>query len=88
MIVAAVMEFFRTSQMPKYVSSTKLVVLPKVHHPQSVSEFRPISCYNVMYKCIAKLLCNRLKEVLPSIIDPSQAAFVKGRHLVHNVLIC
>lgn len=30
----------------------------------------------------------RLKQVLPHLIDPSQAAFVPGREILYNILIC
>ena len=33
------------------------------------------------------MLCQRIKEILPSVIDPHQAAFVQGRELLYNVLI-
>ena len=29
-----------------------------------------------------------MKDVLPSLVSDKEAAFVKGRSLVHNVLIC
>jgi len=74
--------------MPNYISATKLVVLPKVPHPQVAADFRPISCCNTLYKCITKLLCQMIKDVLPYLIDPSQGAFIKGRELLYNVLIC
>jgi len=74
--------------MPSYISETRLIVLPKVPHPQSATEFRPISCYNVIYNAISKLLYKRIKEVLPYIIYQSQGAFIKGRELLYNVLIC
>jgi len=72
----AVLNFFKNGSLPHYVSATKLIVLPKVQHPQEATEFRPISCCNVLFKCIAKMLCQRIEEVLPSIIDLYQAAFV------------
>ena len=33
------------------------------------------------------MLSQRFKEVLTSIIDPNQAAFVQGRELLYNVLV-
>jgi len=74
--------------MPKYFGATKLVVIPKVANPQHASDFRPISCCNVVYKCAPKLLSNRIKEVLSHLINQSQGAFVRGRELLYNVLLC
>lgn len=52
-----------------------------------MSDLRPISLCNVVYKIIAKILANRLKSVLHNIIDPSQSAFVQGQNIVDNFLI-
>ena len=35
---------------------------------------------------MAKLLANRIKPLLGNLISPLQAGFVKGRHLVDNVI--
>ena len=48
--------------------------------------FRPISLCNASYKILAKLLANRLKLLLGKLISPLQGGFVKGRHLVDNVI--
>lgn len=52
-----------------------------------IEEFRPISCCNTIYKVASKLLANRLKQILPSIISNSQSAFIPGRSLAENVLL-
>lgn len=88
LICNTIHEFWQTGKLSPHLSDTRIILLPKTPNPQSVSDFRPISCCNVIYKTISKLLCIRLKEVLPSIIDQSQSAFVKGRELLFNVLIC
>ncbi|KAJ8440382.1 LOW QUALITY PROTEIN: hypothetical protein Cgig2_019371 [Carnegiea gigantea] len=88
LVCDAVQDFFQYTSLPKEISATKLVVIPKVQHPQYAHEFRPISYCIVIYKCITKLLGQRIKEVLSEIIHPSQGAFVEGRELLYNVLIC
>ena len=50
-------------------------------------KYRPILCYNVSCKIISKMLCMRLKEVLPKFIMPSQVTFVKARMILPNIMI-
>jgi len=88
LVCSAIKEFFSGRQLPSFYGQTKLVLLRKVPNPDRASDLRPISCCNVIYKYITKLLCNRLKEVFPHIIDASQGAFVKERKLRFNVLLC
>ena len=82
------MEFFKTGKILKQIGHTYLVLIPKIQCPKEASDFRSIACYNVVYKCISKLICNRLREVLPHLVDGSQCAFILGREMVHNVILC
>ncbi|XP_074315726.1 uncharacterized protein LOC141651935 [Silene latifolia] len=72
----------------KEFNSTSITLIPKNANPVSVMEFRPIACCNTIYKCIAKLLCTRMGQVLPDIISSNQGGFIKGRNIVENILIC
>ncbi|XP_057526438.1 uncharacterized protein LOC130805675 [Amaranthus tricolor] len=51
--------------------------------------FRPISCCHLLYKCVTKLICSKLRRVLNSIIISSNhEAFVVGRSISHNTMLC
>ncbi|GJV23722.1 retrovirus-related pol polyprotein from transposon TNT 1-94 [Tanacetum coccineum] len=47
----------------------------------------PISCCNVLYKCISKIIANHVKEGLGDIVSINQSAFVPGRRISDNILL-
>ena len=87
-VADAVLDFFSTGKLLKSINVTSLTLIPKVKSPTHVSDFRPISCCSVIYKCITKLLCEKIKLVLPGLISQNQGAFVAQRSILHNVLLC
>ncbi|KAL0282464.1 UNVERIFIED_CONTAM: putative mitochondrial protein [Sesamum radiatum] len=86
-MIKAIMEFFTTGRLLKQVNTTILALIPKVRAPSTVSDFRPISCCNVLYKVITKIIVQRLRLVLDKLISPSQNAFVPGRSIGDNILL-
>ncbi|XP_020680279.1 uncharacterized protein LOC110097948 [Dendrobium catenatum] len=83
----AVLTFFSTGSMPKHAKATAIALIPKRPHAQDIADYRPISPCNNFYKIIAKILANRMKEVMPSIIHPSQSGFNKDRVISDNILL-
>ena len=67
-------------------NSTFLALITKESKPSTFNRFRPISLCNASYKIISKLLANMLKLLLRKLISPLQGGFVKGRHILDNVI--
>ena len=78
--------FLKKSKVGGCTNSTFLTLIPKEVNQASFDKVRPISRCNASYKILAKLLANRLKPLLGSLISPLQGGFVKGRHLIYNVI--
>jgi hypothetical protein len=63
----------------KSLNATFVALIPKKAGAKGVKDFRPISLLGSLYKILAKVLANRLRLVLGSLITPTQNAFIKGR---------
>ncbi|GKV52760.1 hypothetical protein SLEP1_g59327 [Rubroshorea leprosula] len=79
---------FDSGKILKQINATNITIVPKVSCPNVVNDYRPIACCNVIYKVISKLLTQRINEVLSMLVSNNQTAFVKGRSITTNLLIC
>ncbi|KAJ0024645.1 hypothetical protein Pint_08106 [Pistacia integerrima] len=83
----AIIDFFNNGRLLKEVNATVIALVSKVEVPLRVSDFKPISCCNVLYKCISKIIANRIVGCLVDLVDESQTAFMPRRWISDNVLL-
>ncbi|PKU77129.1 Putative ribonuclease H protein [Dendrobium catenatum] len=86
-LIEAVVDFFNGNTMPKYFTSSAIVLIPKKENPVSWNDFRPISLCTFFNKLTSKIITLRLGSFLPSMISLNQTAFVKGRLISDNILL-
>ena len=61
-VTSSVLYFLNSASLPANLNHTFITLIPKVKNLEFVSEFRPISLCNVLYKIFSKVLENRLKK--------------------------
>lgn len=71
-------------QYPRSMGSLNLL-RKKDTESYLVKNWRPVSLLNCDYKLATKAVANRLKLVLPKLIDNDQTGFLKGRFIGENI---
>ena len=83
----AILSWLNSGILPEPINHTLITLIPKIVNPEHMSEFHPISLCNILYKIYFKVLANRLKKFLPSLISEHQSAFAKDRLISNNILV-
>ena len=82
----SVLNFSIASQrMPISCPRGVITLLPKKGDLLDISNWRPVSLLNTDYKIFAKILANRLKTVIDTIVHPDQSYSVPGRDIHDNM---
>ncbi|XP_060212131.1 uncharacterized protein LOC132639718 [Lycium barbarum] len=84
---AVVLAFFDGKELPKSITHTNLVLIPKKQSVRTFSDMRPISLSNFINKVISRAIHDRLESIIPSLISSNQSGFVKGRSIFENILL-
>ncbi|XP_060200458.1 uncharacterized protein LOC132628710 [Lycium barbarum] len=79
--------YFEGHTLPKSITHTNLVLLPKKNEVETFSDMRPISLSNFINKIISRVLHENIDHFLPKLISVNQSGFVKGRNIIKNVLL-
>ncbi|GJS24848.1 hypothetical protein Tco_0453480 [Tanacetum coccineum] len=86
-ITNAIRDFFSNGKLLKVLNHAIISLIPKVSTPAKINDYRPISCCNVLFKCISKVIANRIKEDLGDLVSINQSDFVPGRRISDNILL-
>lgn len=78
-LVEMVRKGFKSGEVEDFLNKTLIILIPKVSGQKNVSQFRPISLCTMPYKLLTKVLVNRLKPIMPKLIEENQTSFVEGR---------
>jgi len=73
--------------MSRACKASFIKLVPKKDNPYNLNEFRLISLVECVYKILSKILANRLKKVLPNVIDIYHFMFLWRRGMLDSSLV-
>jgi len=76
----------RSRKVLKALNASFIALIPKKENAMTLDGFRSIALCNVVYKIISKVIANRLKLHLPSIILKEKTSYVEGRQILNNII--
>ena len=86
-VIDATLSVLNTGIMPPNLNHAFITLIPKTKSPTNLTDYRPISLCNVIYKIISKTIANRLKKILPKLVSETQSAFMSDRLITDNILV-
>ena len=86
-VVDDILYFLNLGNLPPSLCHSFITLIPKVNNHKYISQYRPISFNNVLYRIFSKVLANRLKKDLPHLVSEQQSAFVKDRLIFDNIMV-
>ncbi|XP_048493464.1 uncharacterized protein LOC125494011 [Beta vulgaris subsp. vulgaris] len=69
------------------INCTLVTLIPKIPNLSLVKDFRLIAYCTKLYKIIAKILTNRMQNMIGIVVDLAQAWFMPGRNISDNILL-
>lgn len=79
--------FHQNGKMVRSCNASFIALIPKKKGAVELRDFRSISLIGSVYKIAAKLLAERLKNVIWKLISGQQNAFIKGRQITDAALV-
>eukprot|EP00253_Pinus_taeda_P029450 PITA_29450 len=76
----------RNRTIVKALNTSFISLIPKEDNALTPDKFRPIAFYNVVCKIISKVVSNRLKPLLPTLVFGEQSGYVEGKKILNNII--
>ncbi|KAG7672302.1 hypothetical protein KSW81_005182 [Nannochloris sp. 'desiccata'] len=77
----------KSGSAPRSFLKSVITSIPKPANSLLIANTRPISLTGTDYRVLTRALGSRLGAVLPTIIDPVQTAFLRGRHIGDTAML-
>ncbi|XP_062021310.1 uncharacterized protein LOC133737845 [Rosa rugosa] len=71
-IIQLVKECFDKCELPENLNDTLIALIPKVASPLSMKQLCPISICNTLYKVVSKIIVQRLRPMMSTLVSPTQ----------------
>ena len=85
-VVRALNDGYEKGELSSTQKEGVIVCIPKGDKPREfVKNWRPISLLNVIYKIGSACITNRMKKVLPCLINYDQSGFLSNRYMGDNI---
>lgn len=81
------LHIFNEQDNPAIFSHKHISLILKIAKPRKVTNYKPISFYNVMYRIVAKAMTNIIKPILSQIISSTQSVFILNGSITDNVVV-
>eukprot|EP00253_Pinus_taeda_P012913 PITA_12913 len=85
-ILEVVEDSRKSKKVLKALNASFIALITKKENVMTLDGFQPIALCNVVYKIISKVIANRLKPLLPSLISKEQTGYVEGRQILNNII--
>lgn len=85
-VTRLVLDILNNNIYSGFQNSTFIALIPKCKNPSFPKEFRLIILCNMTMKVVTKSIANRLKRILPEVIDVEKSDFLHGR-LITDIAI-
>ncbi|KAK2664187.1 hypothetical protein Ddye_002761 [Dipteronia dyeriana] len=86
-LVNLIMKSFQTGSFIKELNETLIALGPKLPSPLDMTHLLPVSLCDTVYKVINKTIVQRLRNLMPKLISPSQVAFISVRQIQDNIVV-